>query len=132
MRLRSHPISPYRLYLGLESGMSFLLSISYATVTVYWVTIGRLNPLQLLLLGTSLELSYFVFQLPTGVLADLLSRRLCVVGGLFIVGVAQLMASLSPSFGNLVASWAVLGFGAALNNGAQDAWIADELSAAVG
>ena len=94
--------------------------------------LGRLNPLQLLLLGTSLELSYFVFQLPTGVLADLVSRRLCVLTGLFIVGAAQIMASLSPSFGNLVASWAVLGLGAALNNGAQDAWIADELSAEVG
>jgi DHA3 family tetracycline resistance protein-like MFS transporter len=132
MRRRSRSVSPYRLYLVLEGGMSFLLGISYATVTVYWVTAGRLNPLQLLLLGTSLELSYFVFQLPTGVLADLVSRRLCVLTGLFIVGVAQVMASLSPSFGNLMVSWALLGLGAALNNGAQDAWIADELSAEVG
>ncbi len=132
MPSRRHLVSPYRLYLVLECGMSFLLGISYATVTVYWVTAGRLNPLQLLLLGTSLELSYFVFQLPTGVLADLLSRRLCVLTGLFIVGVAQVMASLSPSFGNLMASWALLGLGAALNNGAQDAWIADELSAELG
>ncbi len=132
MRLHRQSISPYHLYLALECGMSFLLGITYATVTVYWVTAGRLNPLQLLLLGTSLELSYFVFQLPTGVLADLVSRRLCVVTGLFIVGAAQVMASLSASFGNLIASWAVLGLGAALNNGAQDAWIADELSTEVG
>jgi DHA3 family tetracycline resistance protein-like MFS transporter len=132
MPLRGREVSPYRLYLILEGGMSFMLGISYATVTVYWVTSARLNPLQLLLLGTSLELSYFVFQLPTGVLADLVSRRLCVLTGLFIVGAAQIMASLSPSFGNLAASWALLGLGAALNNGAQDAWIADELSAEVG
>ena len=132
MPRRGRQVSPYRLYLVLECGMSFLLGISYATVTVYWVTSARLNPLQLLLLGTSLELSYFVFQLPTGVLADLVSRRLCVLTGLFIVGLAQIMASLSPSFGNLMASWALLGLGAALNNGAQDAWIADELSAEVG
>ena len=101
MRRRSLPISPYRLYLVLECGMNFLLGISYATITVYWVTSGRLNPLQLLLLGTSLEVSYFVFQLPTGVLADLVSRRLCVLAGLFIVGLAQVMQSLSPSFVNL-------------------------------
>jgi DHA3 family tetracycline resistance protein-like MFS transporter len=132
MRRRSLSISPYRLYLVLECGTSFLLGISYATITVYWVTSGRLNPLQLLLLGTSLEVSYFVFQLPTGVLADLVSRRLCVLAGLFIVGLAQVMQSLSPSFVNLMAAQAVLGLGAALNNGAQDAWIADELSAAVG
>jgi MFS transporter, DHA3 family, tetracycline resistance protein len=130
--LRRREVSPYRLYLGLEFGVSFLLGISYATVTVYWVTAGRLNPLQLLLLGTSLELSYFLFQLPTGILADLVSRRLCVLAGLFIVGIAQIVESISTSFVRLMVGWAVLGLGAALNNGAQDAWIADELETEVG
>src|SRR5215469_6277538 len=132
MRLRRREISPYRLYLMLESGTALLGGFSYATVTVYWVSVGRLNPLQLLLLGTALEGSYFLFQLPTGLLADLISRRLCVLAGLFVVGAAQIMASLSASFVNLLLAWAVLGFGAALNNGAQDAWIADELSADLG
>jgi DHA3 family tetracycline resistance protein-like MFS transporter len=132
MAVRSRQVSPYRLYLTLESAMSFLVGLSCATVTVYWVTAGHLNPLQLLLLGTSLELSYFLCQLPTGVLADLVSRRLCVLAGLFIVGVAQIIESLSTSFASLMIGWAVLGLGAALNNGAQDAWIADELEAEVG
>ncbi len=125
--MRRKPISPYRLYLLLESGMSFLLGITYATITVYWVTSGRLNPLQLLLLGTALELTYFVLQLPTGVLADMVSRRLCVLAGLFIVGIALVMEGLSPSFGNLLGAQVVLGLGAALSDGAQEAWIADEL-----
>jgi MFS transporter, DHA3 family, tetracycline resistance protein len=132
MRLRPLQLSPYPLYLILESGTSFLSGVSFATVTVYWVTVGRLNPLQLVLLGTALELSYFVCQLPTGLLADLVSRRLCVLTGLFVVGVAQVMASLSASYANLISAWVVLGIGAALNNGAQDAWIADELSAELG
>ncbi len=132
MRSRRRQLSPYPLYLILESGTALLSGISFATVTVYWVTVGRLNPLQLLLLGTALEVSYFVFQLPTGVLADLVSRRLCILSGLFVVGVAQVMASLSASYTNLILAWVVLGFGSALNNGAQDAWIADELSAEVG
>jgi len=132
VRLGSHPIRPYRLYLLLECGMSFLLGITYATITVYWVTSGRLNPLQLLLLGTSLELTYFVLQLPTGVLADLVSRRLCTLTGLFIVGLALIMEGLSPSFGNLLAAQAVLGLGSALNNGAQEAWVAGELDGDLG
>ena len=103
MRPGSHPIRPYRLYLVLDCGMSFLLGISYATITVYWVIAGRLNPLQLLLLGTALELSYFILQLPTGVLADLVSRRLCTLAGLFIVGLALIIEGLSPSFGGLMA-----------------------------
>jgi len=132
MRLGSHPIRPYPLYLILECGMSFLLGISYATITVYWVISGRLNPLQLLLLGTALELSYFLFQLPTGALADLVSRRLCTLAGLFVVGLALIMESLSPAFANLIAAQVVLGLGAALNNGAQEAWVADELAGQLG
>jgi DHA3 family tetracycline resistance protein-like MFS transporter len=132
MRLGSHPIRAYPLYLFLECGTSFLLGICYATITVYWVISGRLNPLELLLLGTALELSYFLLQLPTGVLADLVSRRLCTLAGLFIVGLALIMESLSPAFANLMAAQVVLGLGAALNNGAQEAWIAGELAGELG
>jgi MFS transporter, DHA3 family, tetracycline resistance protein len=127
MRLGAHSIRPYPLYLMLASGTSFFTGISYATVMVYWVTDGRLNPLQLLLLGTGLELSYFIFQLPTGVLADLVSRRLCTLGGLFIEGLGMLTESLSPAFAALVLGQVLIGLGAALANGAQEAWIADEL-----
>ena len=132
MRLGSHPIRPYPLYLILECGMSFLLGISYATLTVYWVIAGRLNPLQLLLLGTALEVSYFVFQLPTGALADLVSRRLCTLAGLFVVGLALITEGSSPAFANLIAAQLVLGLGAALNSGAEEAWVADELAAQLG
>ena len=130
--LGTHPIRPYPLYLILECGMSFLLGICYATITVYWVISGRLNPLELLLLGTALELSYFLLQLPTGLLADLVSRRLCTLAGLFIVGLALIMEALSPAFANLIAAQVVLGLGAALNNGAQEAWVADELAGQLG
>jgi hypothetical protein len=65
MRVPRRELGAYRLYLAMEFGTSFLLGITSATVAVYWVTTGGLNPLQLVLLGTSLELSYFLFQLPT-------------------------------------------------------------------
>ena len=116
------------MYLILEAGTSFLLGIAYATITVYWVTAGRLNALQLILLGTGLELSYFVFQLPTGLLADIVSRRLCVLTGLFLMGLALVAEGASATFANLLAVQFVLGLGYALNNGAQEAWIADELA----
>ena len=130
MRLPRREVSPYRVYLVLELGTSFVLGITYATIMVYWVTAGKLNPLQLVLLGTVLELTYFVFQLPTGIIADLVSRRLCALGGLFILGLGLIMQGLSPSFPNLLAAQVVLGLGYALNNGAQEAWIADELTPA--
>jgi MFS transporter, DHA3 family, tetracycline resistance protein len=128
MRVPRREFGPYRLYLALECGTSFLLGITSATIAVYWVTTGRLNPLQLVLLGTALELSYFLFQLPTGVLADAVSRRLCVLGGLFVIGLALVIESSSAAFANLITAQAVLGLGYALNNGALEAWIADELA----
>jgi hypothetical protein len=128
MRLPRRELSAYRVYLLLEAGTSFLLGIAYATITVYWVTAGRLNALQLILLGTGLELSYFVCQLPTGLLADLISRRLCVLAGLFLIGLALVVEGASAAFANLLAVQFLLGLGYALNNGAQEAWIADELA----
>ena len=127
MRLGGRPVSPYPLYLVLECGMSFLLAITYTTVVVYWVVSGHLDPLQLLLLGTTLELTYFLLQLPTGVLADLVSRRLFVLAGLFVLGLALIMQSLSPAFGNVLAAQVVGGAGYAMLDGALQAWIADEL-----
>jgi MFS transporter, DHA3 family, tetracycline resistance protein len=132
MRVPRRELSAYRVYLLLEFGTSILLGIAYATITVYWVTAGQLDALQLLLLGTGLEVSYFLFQLPTGVLADIVSRRLCVLAGLFIIGLALVIEAASPSFANLLAAQFVLGLGYALNNGAQEAWIADELAASPG
>ena len=81
--------NPYRLYVfGLGFGGSLLMAIVNTTSALYWVTAGHLNALELLLLGTALEITYFTFQLPTGVLADLVSRRLCVIVGWFTTGTA--------------------------------------------
>ena len=120
--------NPYRLYLfGISTPLAVLVGLAQTTCIVYYVTSGRLNPLQLVTLGTSVELSYFFMQLPTGVLADLVSRRLCVVAGTVLVGLGFFEQGISPAFPNLLAGQFVIGLGAALQEGALDAWIAGEL-----
>ena len=119
---------PYRLYLfGIGAPLAVLVALAQTTAVVYYVGSGRLNPLELVTLGTSVELSYFFMQLPTGVLADLVSRRMCVVAGVVLVGAGLAEQGLTPAFGNLLAGQFVIGLGAALQEGALDAWIADEL-----
>jgi DHA3 family tetracycline resistance protein-like MFS transporter len=125
---RRRRANPYRLYLfGIDVPLAVFVTLAQTTAVVYYVTSGRLNPLELVTLGTSVELSYFFMQLPTGVLADLVSRRLCVVAGIVLVGAGLAEQGLTPSFGNLLAGQFVIGLGAALQEGALDAWIADEL-----
>jgi DHA3 family tetracycline resistance protein-like MFS transporter len=118
----------YRLYLGFELAMSLLLGLVQATTIVYWVEVGHLNPLQLVLLGTVLEAAYFVFQLPTGLLADLVSRRLCVITGVFAVALGYVTQGLSAKYPVLLAAQLFIALGAALMYGAQESWIADELA----
>ena len=68
-----------RTFLGfagaLFSTMVFTVSGIYAVQEV------GLNPLQLVLVGTALEASAFLFEVPTGVVADVYSRRLSVMSG---------------------------------------------------
>lgn len=117
----------YRLYVGFQFVFSTLLGIVQATTIVYWVNVGHLDPLQLVLLGTMLEAAYFVFQLPTGMLADLVSRRLCVVAGVFVLGFGYIAEGLSAAYPVLLAGQFLIAVGAALMYGAEESWIADEL-----
>jgi DHA3 family tetracycline resistance protein-like MFS transporter len=73
----------------------------------------RLDSLQLLLLGTTVEFTYLVLQIPTGALADAFSRRFCVVTGLIILGAGFVLQGLSSSFQQLVFAQVVVGLGAA-------------------
>jgi DHA3 family tetracycline resistance protein-like MFS transporter len=125
---RRRRADPYRLYLfGIQVPLAVLVALAQTTAVVYYVSAGRLNPLELVTLGTSVELSYFFMQLPTGVLADMVSRRLCVVAGVVLIGAGLAEQGLTPGFGNLLVGQFVIGLGAALQEGALDAWIADEL-----
>jgi MFS transporter, DHA3 family, tetracycline resistance protein len=119
-------IDPKHLYIGIEVAESFFVATAYTTAIVYRVTSGHLNALQLILLGTMLELSYFIVQLPTGILADIVSRRLCVIAGRFLVTAGFLLQGVSAHFAVQLAAQIPVGFGAALTFGAQEAWLADE------
>jgi MFS transporter, DHA3 family, tetracycline resistance protein len=119
-------IDPKHLYIGIEVAESFFVAITYTTAVVYRVTSGHLNALQLILLGTMLELSYFAVQLPTGILADIASRKLCVIAGRFLVAAGFLMQGFSPGFTVQLIAQIPVGIGAALTFGAQQAWLADE------
>ena len=65
--------------------MSTVLSI------VYHLEVVQLDAFQLVLVGTVLETSCFLFEIPTGVVADLYSRRRSVLIGMFLYGLGFLM-----------------------------------------
>ncbi|GAA2147843.1 tetracycline efflux MFS transporter TetA(P) [Glycomyces algeriensis] len=119
-------VNPYLLYLAVRVGLSFLVAMAFTTSIVYRVEEGGMNPFELMLIGTVLEAAYLVFQLPTGFLADLVSRRACVVAGFGVYAGGLVWMGLSAAFWAHLAAQVLLALGAALMSGAQESWVADE------
>jgi DHA3 family tetracycline resistance protein-like MFS transporter len=94
---------------------------------VYYVRTAGLGPLELVLVGTVLEASYFLGNVPTGAFADTYGRRWAIVLGVGIVGLGWAIQAVIPALAVILIGAAVGGLGSAFENGATDAWIADEV-----
>lgn len=114
----------YLLYAG-GSGLFFA---TYSTLAnVYRVEVAHLDAFQLVLVGTMLEGAVFVFEVPTGVVADAVSRRLSVLVGLALMGTGFLLEGALPRLGTILLAQVVWGVGSTFESGAVDAWVADEV-----
>lgn len=126
----SHRFSAARVYLILAVWSAIASGLIGSAYALYYITRAHLDPLQLVLVGTALEASYFVCEIPTGVFADTYSRRLSVIAGLAVIGVAWIGEGLIPVFVSIVAFEIARGVGEALISGATEAWIAGEVGEA--
>ncbi len=117
----------YRVYLALEGASSLFFALIVTVNMVYQVTVVRLDPLQLVLVGTLLEAVVFIFEVPTGIVADVYSRRLSVIIGLLLIGVGFALEGAIPRFEAVLAAQVLWGLGATFTSGATQAWIADEI-----
>ena len=122
-RLRVSARSVYLLF-GAWGG--FAWSLIGTAWFLYYVTVAHLDPLQLVLVGTALEASYFVWEIPTGVLADTFSRRMSVILGTGIIYIAWIGQGLVPVFVAIAAFEILRGLGEAFTHGAIEAWVAGE------
>ena len=127
MQVHKSRFSAYTVYLLFSGATSLSFSIIFTVNMVYQVEVAKLNPLQLVLVGTVLESAAFICQVPTGVLADMYSRRLAVILGIFVFGLAFILEGSFPRFDVIVASQILFGVGATLMDGAEQAWITDEV-----
>jgi MFS transporter, DHA3 family, tetracycline resistance protein len=121
---------PTFVYLVMCAAGSLFFSVLATTNLVYQVEVAHFDPLKLLLVGTVLELTCFVFQVPTGLLADSFSRRWAVAVGCGLVGAGFILEGLVPQFTAIAISQVIWGIGATLSDGADDAWITDEVGQA--
>jgi DHA3 family tetracycline resistance protein-like MFS transporter len=110
-----------------EAVSSFASALAFTVAAVYFVVEIGMSPLELVLVGTMMELAIFAFEVPTGIVADVYSRRLSIVVGNVIMGFAFVLVAASGSAVAVLAAYAVWGFGYTFTSGAMDAWLADEV-----
>lgn len=122
-----HKLSAYTIYMIIRGAMAVLFTMMGFISAIYRVQTAGLNPLQLVLVGTALELSVFIFEVPTGVVADVVSRRLSVIIGYALIGAGFIVEGLFPVFGAILLAQVIWGLGYTFTSGAEDAWLADEI-----
>lgn len=115
------------IYLFILGGEAFIGSLIFTALTVYYVTVVKMNPFQLVLVGTVLETAIVLCELPTGIVADTFSRRLSVIIGMFVLGGAFILEGSLPFVGGIFLAEAIRGIGHTFISGALDAWIAGEI-----
>jgi len=86
-----------------------------------------MSPFQLVMAGTALEVAYFLFEVPTAVVADMYSRRLSVVIAGVVSGIAMVLIGLASAPAGVVLGMSLWGLGWTFRSGAEDAWLADEV-----
>ncbi|MCG7346309.1 MFS transporter [Sporosarcina sp. ACRSL] len=118
---------PYAVYLYTSFLSQLLFTFIFTVNLLYHVQVVKLDPLQLVLVGTVLELTVFLFEIPTGVLADVKSRKLSLVIGYFLIGIGFMIEGIFPLFAAVIFSQIAWGIGYTFTSGAQQAWIADEI-----
>lgn len=106
---------------------SVLFTLTFTIHAVYLIQTVQMDPFQLVLVGTVLEATIFIFEVPTGVVADTYSRRLSVIIGTFLWGLGFLIQGLFPFVLTVLIAQVVLGLGYTFNSGASEAWLAGEI-----
>ena len=115
------------VFLVSEGFGSAAFMLTFTLTNIYYVTEVGMSPLQLVLCGTAMELAIFLFEIPTGVVADTVSRRLSIIVSFAVIGLAAVLFGVLTSAPLIIAAYALWGIGYTFQSGAYEAWIADEV-----
>jgi MFS transporter, DHA3 family, tetracycline resistance protein len=113
-----------RLYYALQV---LLFMPTWVVMSVYLVRELHFSPLELVLVGTAMEAAVFLFEVPTGVVADTYSRRLSLIVGYLGMGVTWMLVGVFSQAWAIIALWALWGVSYTFTSGASQAWITDEV-----
>ena len=120
-------LPPRPAYLIWSGGFSAALHGFWVLSTVYAITEVGLTAFQLVMLGTALEITVLVSEIPTGVVSDAISRKWSVVLSMVIIATGFIITGISTTFWPILFAQMLWGLGWTFTSGADTAWVTDEL-----
>src|SRR5690606_29876141 len=130
--MRHNPLlfqmSACEMWILIEAWRAFAGMPALKLFLVYQVQVAKMDPLQLVLAGTALEIGILFFEVPTGLVADTYSRRISVIIGMALVGLGFVTMVIQPTFWAMALGSLVWGIGYTFTSGAAQAGLADEIA----
>jgi MFS family permease len=108
----------------LDAMISPMLFFAPAFFIIFFTHL-QLNFFQIGILLAVPSLAVFIFEIPTGAIADLYGRKFSVLLGYFLEGVGFLMLFFIRSYEGILIIFALYGIAATFSSGSKEAWIID-------
>jgi len=118
---------PFNIYLFIVGMRQFAFTAAWTMLALYLVRELDVSAFQLVLPGAAFEVAIFLFEVPTGVVADVYSRRLSVIIGNITIGIGLIVTVLVPNLSFVILGTILCGIGGTFVSGALSAWLVDEV-----
>ena len=99
-------------------------TVGFTIAPLYRLRTVGMDPLQLVLVGSVMEATVFLAEIPTGIVADAVSRRLSIIVGHAGMGLAFVVEASWPTFTGVLVAQALWGLSYTFTSGATTAWLA--------
>ena len=119
---------PADVYVTLRATAALAATIAFSIAPLYRIRTVGMTPFELVLAGTVMEAAVFAFEIPTGIVADAVSRRWSVIVGHAGMGAALVFEALVPTVAGVLVAQAAWGIAYTFTSGATEAWLSGELS----
>ncbi len=120
-------ISAHRTWIAYCGVEAFAFAVGWTVAAVFFVRDLDFTPLQLVLAGTALEVAYFLFEIPTGIVADTYGRKRSIIIGVAGLGLGFVATGLADGVWLVLLAAAFMGFTWTFKSGADEAWVTDEV-----
>lgn len=114
------------IYLILRTFKVFAVSLFTATCVIFFMQRG-IDIFEVSIIHLALYGSIFLFEIPTGVISDVFSRKMSFVCSCFLMSIGMLVFAFANTLEYFVIAAIAYGIGVALESGSFEAWLVDSL-----